>query len=532
MTRHYIASLLAILLFWAGPQCLAYDIQNDLNRLDAALAAADAQVRGKEQVLVSLGNMLDFPNTSPSQKLSIYKEIFNQCYPYSFDKSLEALNEAEKIASDLGASAITDVRLDKALLFATAGLYMESRELLNQLDTNRMNKEQVKAYHYVMQRFWKDYSDYLDANRLFTTQVSPKYRHYRNEYIRETPDDDFWHRMLSVHNLAEDGSLMEADAFCLRLIKDLDPRTHEYAIATYWYAVICEWLGRHEDKMHWFIESAIADIGNAVKDNASISSIANLLLYDDVDRASRYIQISLEDAMAYNAKLRPWQIAKLVPAIEHGYKQAQAENEAKVRKYVWIISALAIVLLFVALFLFLALNRSRVRTRLLQEQSLKLKQDEDELAVANEKLKDAIKQLSDANRAKREYIAIFLTMCSGYIDKLKKYITMDEKEAELRNFYNAFDNAFLQIYPDFVDQFNELLRPEERIVLKKDERMNTELRIFALIRLGITQSSHIASLLRYSVNTIYNYRAQVKNSALNPAEDFEKAVRNIENHEI
>lgn len=515
-----------------GIQLKAYNIQGDLERLDKALETSESQERSKEQLLSSLSNMLSYPNTSPAQQVGIYRQIFSECYPYSFDKALAAINSAERIAIGLTQSDLYDVLLDKATLFATAGFFMEAREVMSELDTTKFNINQRTAYHYAMQRYWKDYKDYSDGKQLQRTPMSNRFKYYRDAYIAETPSDAFWHKMLIINNLIDENRFKEAEPLCSALVEKLDSETHEYAIAAYWYGVVCEQLGKTEDKMHWFIESAIADIGNVVKDNASISTIANLLVKDDPERASRYIQISLEDAMAYNAKLRPWQISRLVPAIEMGYKEERSKSEAKIRSYTVGMGILAAILLLITGVLIYALRNAHVSNRRLKEQSAQMKKDEEQLAEAYEKLKTANKMLSDANRAKREYIALFLTMCSGYIDKLKKHISLEEKEAELKNFYNAFDNAFLQLYPDFVEQFNALLKPEERIVLKKDERLTTELRIFALIRLGITQSSHIASLLRYSVNTIYNYRAQVKNAALDTVADFEKSVRNIENHEF
>ena len=116
-------------------------------------------------------------------------------------------------------------------------------------------------------------------------------------------------------------------------------------------------------------------------------------------------------------------------------------------------------------------------------------------------------------------------MCSGYLDKLKKNISREQYDAELKNFYKTFDTSFLQLYPNFVEDFNALLKEESRVSVKEGEMLNTELRIFALIKLGITQSSHIASLLRYSVNTIYNYRAQIKNAAKSDRDNFEEQVK-------
>ncbi len=157
--------------------------------------------------------------------------------------------------------------------------------------------------------------------------------------------------------------------------------------------------------------------------------------------------------------------------------------------------------------------------------------------------------LKEANAAKEEYIGLFLSMCSNYIDKMKAYqsgvrklalagnldkliadtSSPDNVEKELKEFYEMFDKAFLKLYPKFVEQFNGLLREDARIELKKGKLLNTELRIFALIRLGITQSSDIASMLRYSVNTIYNYRAQIKNSALGDRDNFEERIKEIGN---
>nr|MCR4910583.1 DUF6377 domain-containing protein [Bacteroidales bacterium] len=143
------------------------------------------------------------------------------------------------------------------------------------------------------------------------------------------------------------------------------------------------------------------------------------------------------------------------------------------------------------------------------------------------RLQRAVAALSEANAAKEEFLALFLSMSSSYLDKLRHHLSRDQMEEELKSFYAAFDNAFLELYPSFVEDFNELLVPEARVELKRGEKLNTELRIFALIRLGVDQSSHIASLLRYSVNTIYNYRAQVKASALSGRDDFEERVKVI-----
>jgi DNA-binding CsgD family transcriptional regulator len=180
----------------------------------------------------------------------------------------------------------------------------------------------------------------------------------------------------------------------------------------------------------------------------------------------------------------------------------------------------------------------------LQNANTQLNEVSRDLVQVNTQLKSLNHELSEANHIKEEYIGFFLEMCSTYIDKLENYRKMVNRkvtsgqyedlftatkssqyiDSELTEFYSNFDNTFLNLFPNFVEEFNKLLIKEERIVLKIEELLNTELRIFALIRLGITDSSKIASFLRYSVNTIYNYRTRVRNKALVPRDDFERLV--------
>ena len=156
-------------------------------------------------------------------------------------------------------------------------------------------------------------------------------------------------------------------------------------------------------------------------------------------------------------------------------------------------------------------------------------------------------KLNESNRVKDEYVGRFIHLCSFYIDRLDemrkrvhKMVKARDMDAlykftdgnELRNnnlteLYQMFDTTFLHLFPNFVTDFNALLRPECRITLPNTETLNTDIRIFALIRLGIEDSNRIAEFLHYSVNTIYNYRAKVKNGALGDRDTFETQVKTI-----
>lgn len=191
-------------------------------------------------------------------------------------------------------------------------------------------------------------------------------------------------------------------------------------------------------------------------------------------------------------------------------------------------------------------NLSRARNEL-QVAINQLKDLNNNLHEANAKLSNLNNELFESNHVKEQYIANFLRICSNYIDKLDSYKKKVHKqiaarkvselfestksnqliEDELKEFYKNFDDTFLSIYPAFVKKVNALLQPDEQIILKKGELLNTELRIFALIRLGISDSSKIAKLLRYSNSTIYNYRVKVKNKAAVERDDFENYIMKI-----
>ena len=213
--------------------------------------------------------------------------------------------------------------------------------------------------------------------------------------------------------------------------------------------------------------------------------------------------------------------------IEKAYSDSREVQEKYRRRFFNLTVLIACVLAFLCVLTIRLYQRDRTSSNELIVKNQQLIQYNNSIESAEESLRKTNLKLLEANAAKEEYLGLFLSMCSGYLDKLKKTITRDQYEAELKSFYKTFDTSFLTLYPNFVEDFNSLLKEDQRIVLKDGEMLNTELRIFALIKLGITQSSHIASLLRYSVNTIYNYRAQIKNAVKEDRGNFEDRVKKI-----
>lgn len=292
--------------------------------------------------------------------------------------------------------------------------------------------------------------------------------------------------------------------------------THEYAIYAYRQSDNERNNGNRTLQQLWLVKSAIADVRSGVTDNASSWMLAEIV-YDngqgDIQRAYNYVQYSLNNAAIFDARLRFVQINQVSQIINQAYEQ---QRQQAARRLYCALAILAVVLLCAIMLTTIVIWQNK------------------RLHTMNQKMKNINHSLHEANNIKERYISLYLV---AYADNLRQMAKMAPKangmtpaqflEKEMPAFYRHFDDSFLSIYPDFVDEFNALLKPDKRIYPEQQNALNTELRIFALIRLGIDSSTQIAKLLCYSANTIYNYRARVKNCAVSDREGFEDRVRKI-----
>lgn len=284
----------------------------------------------------------------------------------------------------------------------------------------------------------------------------------------------------------------------------------------------------------YLVMSAISDVICPLKENLAMQELAMFLFQNpeqDLARANKYINYSMEDAMFYNNRLRMLEIAKKFPPIVNTYQNKWIEKNEVLMKSIYFISFLGIFLMISLLLIFRQLKMLREQRKIVTDM--------------NNKLKELNSELVKTNRTREEYVSLFLELCAAYIDKLNKYQDLVKRkvkakqiddllkissskmsDSDARQFFVNFDTAFLTLYPNFISEFNSLVREGEEIVPAKGEILNTELRIFALIRLGIKDSSRIATLLFYSPQTIYNYRTSVKKKAKN-RDEFEEQVKKL-----
>ena len=526
-----LLGLLCMISIFLATSCrVSYSnsLNEELDKLDNALKAADEYVHAKEQKISTIENMLNSRGVNDFQKYHIYGQLFDEYEAYQFDKAKEMLEHQESLAERLGNISLrNEALLDKAMLYINAGLYLETHEVFEQLDTTSFDRQQMVAWYNARQKFLSDYHEYVSSSGVNVPDIE-KVEYYRDQILKHTPENSTVNQHIRVLRLIDQRDFDKAYNLNMSILNEMNSASREYSIRAYWQGAISDQQGKTYEAIHWWMLSAISDIRCAIKDNASLSTIApKLIASHDTDRAFRYIRQSLDDAIFYNAKLRKVQIATALPVIEKAYSDNKANQDKERKVYVNWITAIALLLLFICVIALRLYTKGRVAAHEVDKKNSQLAEYYKSIEEAENHLKRINMELVEANAVKEEYIGLFLSMCSGYLDKLKKSQGREQYEEELKKFYRTFDTSFLQLYPTFVEDFNSLLQEGARMTLKDGETLNTELRIFALIKLGITQSSHIASLLRYSVNTIYNYRAQVKNAALYDRENFEESVRKI-----
>ena len=512
--------------------------QQLLLELDGYTRASNMYVARKLDQMEALGKLAR-STQDPLRRYELEMNIAREFFAFSFDSTQFYLKHCQKLARDvLGDQDLyNESSILLGHLYDKAGSYLEASQLLyGDIDTTTFSKPLMAEYMWVLYDFSKD----LAGNSGMVEKLSiPPDSSFRPRLYQLLPkDSDRWRSVLRDELMVR-GELSSADSVSRLLLSTVKPEDRNYAIFAFFQSEIEYMKGNQSERMAWLIRSAECDIVNAVKDYASLTMVAQNILPVDVDRSFRYLRMAQEDAVLYNAKLRPWQISRFLMEVENAYAVRQdRQNKTRVISSI-LLAVLVLVLSLVAYFLV-------VRSRKLSRMQKALADSNVQLAAANEELSVLNRRISKADKVKDAYIMDFLQGLSeqvalirsednrfrnllkqGKSDQLFRELAISERsEKALEEFYRKFDETFLALYPDFVEQFNALLQEDARIVPPAG-RLTTELRIFALIRLGVDDSKKIAAMLDYSVSTIYNYKVSVKNAALGDRDKFEEQVKMI-----
>lgn len=502
--------------------------------LETALKLRNQYSRQKETRIDSLKHLL-YPNMNDDERFLLYNAIYEEYYTYRFDSAIYYVDREEEVAMKLSNPTYRNLSIiHRSILLATSGYFSESIQNLEQIDSrtldNALRIEYYTAYEWAYS-MWAEYSN----DNIYAPRYYEKEMLYQDSLISVLPVGSPLHHYWKGENFYRHRRYAEAKNCYKKALEGLPVNVRLFAMATYGLALVYSRTNNWKEYDNYLIKAAISDQVCPLKENLALQELALYIFKNrdgEVSRANRYLNYSLEDAMYYNNRLRMLEIARKFPSIVLSYQKQNLIESQRLQWSLICISLLSIGLVVSLVYIYRQMNQLHKRKKI--------------LANMNCELQHLNKALVDTNHTREEYVSLFMDLCAAYIDKLKKYQDLVKRkvkakqtddllrlvnatklsEMDTREFFMNFDTAFLNLYPNFIKEFNSLLREGEEIIPKRGEILTTELRIFALIRMGIKDSSKIATLLFYSPQTIYNHRSVVKNKA-KIRDNFEKQVEEI-----
>lgn len=517
------------------------DVEQRLEELDRTIEERDRFEAIKTQYIDRIKSKIT-PGCTDMQRYGIYDNLYDEYYQYNLDSATFYARTKLEVADRIGSPSLKfDAILDIADRYILSGMYVEASEYISQIDAGQLPHELLPRYYHVYHAYYDGMATNAGDPQLREEYLELKSK-YRKLLFEKLGEDDIARLYIQTDILCDEGRASEALEELLAKYDTAETTRHEQAILAYLIATVYQLEGNSEQAIIYYTESAINDLKTPVHEYRSLYELASLLYETgDLERAYRYITCSGNDAMTVNALTNIHSINKLLPVISESYNKQMTHKRMQLNRAFWSVSILSLLIVAVAVIAF----RDKRRV---SEAERRTREINEEMARVNARLQKYIGLLQESNNIKESYLGRYLDLCSEYIGRIESYRSqllhiarnggMAELqkvlrsttfiESELNEFYAKFDATFLHLFPDFVAQFNELLQPDKRIEPAPGERLlTTELRIFALIRLGINDSVKIAEFLRRSVSTVYNYRVKMRNAALVDREDFEKQVMKI-----
>ena len=536
------------------------DFKSMYNQLDNLIDNSYQYVDNHENSIERLRVLLS-DTKDEKTKYDVSFNLYLEYKSYTNDSAISYLQQCIRLADRIHRKdMVGKCKSLMAFQCSSSGLYAEALQILKQVSTKDLTPDNglsdyYIAYNHVYQELGY-YTRLEDLKRKYV-MISSAYRDSVYQVMNRDSEDYLLCEEISLYSRGLYQKAMKVNDQRLAKVK---PGSRNYAIVAYYRSRLYGKLGDIQMVKYWLIESAMSDIKYAVMDQASLWELSDILNKEgDIDRSLKYIRFTWECNNKFGTRMRSWQISPLLSIIDSNYqKQINRKNQTLII-FITIVSVMSLMLLGLLFFVYRQkkkLSDARNELKLINEKLVVLNSDllkanddldtsNHKLSCTNQKLALSNQKLNESNRVKEEYIGRFLSLCSQYVDKLDDYRKMvnkkmknkeleslfnisrstEFKDKELDELYANFDSVFLHLFPNFVNDFNEMLKPEVRIHLKDSDRLSTDIRIFALIRLGIDDSSKIAEFLHYSVNTIYNYRARIKNGVLEDRDNFERRVK-------
>ncbi|MBN1599379.1 MAG: hypothetical protein JW894_13885 [Bacteroidales bacterium] len=503
--------------------------------LDKALSEQEQIDEKKEQRIQVLYSMLgETTNQETNQYIyGIYEKLFRENRSFIYDSAFKYANLLLETSYRINDKQLIEKsKVDLGFTLLSAGIFNESIDTLLSVRPDYLNSDQKVNYYFNLGRAWFDLCDYVQ-DQFFTKYYNQK-GFDALETALEFAEEDSKERLfvLGLYNLRKEN--FEISDSCYNALLNHNSITNqEYAVAASSLAYLRRVLNDPDYAMELLIKAAITDIKTSTKETVAMLRLAEMIFMNgDVKSAYIYINHAVEDADFYGARQRKVQISDILPIIEARQHTIKEKQRKLLLSYSIGLTILSILLIALAITVFVQFKKlKRIKTSL-------------DITVQNLQLVNS--KLREVSTIKNEYIAHFFDVISEYIKKIERFkksvgrklsanlfsdisdiVQNIDLEGEREELYHSFDNIFIKLFPNFITKFNSLLREKDHFIQEEGKALSPELRIFALMRLGISDNEKIAKFLNYSVTTIYTYKTKVKKKAIVPNEKFEEKLMEI-----
>lgn len=566
--KHFFIPIIIIFVYSvpAGRANATHIPSNDrlLEYLDSLILIRD-NLEAKRQYVVSEYQRKLRTATTPEQRYRVNNMLYDIYANYNIDSAMTYIDHNMAIARQLNnPNLIAELKIKKSFLYAASGLLKESGDEIADIEGGELEPETRRQYYAQMAYLFDHMANYLRINPIGANRYFDSSNDYKDSLLTIlTPDDHeyLWYKGWSMLGYTGD-KVTEIINTIKEAVDNSTLSTSDDAKNA--YVLGCLYLKRGEKElgMRYVAMSAIVDVQLCNRDIASLQKLAMMCLEDEqIDRAHSYIGYCFDAALKYPNRVRASTIAPLQHKINAAYQERSQQQERTRRMYLMLVSILSIGLFITIVVIIREMYQLKHKQRQVDEINkelnshvVELSDTKAQLTEANEKLKSLNTQLKSANTSlnesnyvKEEYVGYVFSLCSMCIKQMDDFRLMINRKAKmkqwddiktltdgknmekdmLREFYNNFDTIFLHLYPHFVSDFNALLQPDKQIIPKEGELLTTELRIYALVRLGITDSVKIADFLHCSPQTVYNYRFRIRNNANMSKNEFLEAVKTL-----
>lgn len=526
--------LISIWIFFAGITIVAAQpVKDQVSKLKSYIDQKPAFDAQKQKRINQLQKQLaETPAAELNARFNLISKLYDEYKSFNYDKAFSYVHQLQQVSTAINDPVkIGYAKIKIGFILLSSGMFKETFDTLKSIKVTNLPKEIKEEYYLLTARTYYDLADF-DKDGYYTNIYNKRANQYIDSATRLCSPNSFEFIYYNGLRYIKSGELKKAVRNLRYLIDHQRMSDHQYAVTASTLSDIYIQHNMADSAEILLVGAAIADIKSSTKEAAAMLNLAQLLdKQGNTNDAYLFIRQAMDDAVYYGARQRKVQVSAILPVIASARILSEQEQKRALLFYSLLLTLFAIVIIVFVLIIYKQLKRIKAADKLIVE--------------ANANLRETIDKLNEAEKIKEEYIGYYINIISDYMTKLERFKVSIEQRLTTRKFddikllvsninlkkereelFINFDKAFLKLFPNFVNEFNALFPAEHKVQLLSGQLLNTDLRIFALIRLGISDTDKIARILEYSLNTIYNYRTRIKNKSNDP-EGFEAHIMAI-----